>query len=136
MTEVAKRYKVSDVAIHKVCKSLNVPTPPLGYWAKLRAGKPVNMTPLPLNAQRPKKEGVQTGISPQLRIPKNPLGFLSEEDRSVVLTVASQVILPDENERMHSKIVAHRKTIAEWKRENKHPEKGHGTGATPKPVHI
>ena len=26
VTEVAKRYKVSDVAIHKVCKSLDIPT--------------------------------------------------------------------------------------------------------------
>lgn len=36
VTEVAKRYKVSDVAIHKVCKSLDIPMPPQGYWAKLR----------------------------------------------------------------------------------------------------
>ena len=47
VTEVAKRYKVSDVAIHKVCKSLDIPTPPQGYWAKLRAGKPVKKLPLP-----------------------------------------------------------------------------------------
>ena len=31
VTEVAKRYRVSDVAIHKVCKSLDIPTPPQGY---------------------------------------------------------------------------------------------------------
>ena len=47
VTEVAKKYKVSDVAIHKICKSLNVPTPGPGYWAKLRAGKPVTKVPLP-----------------------------------------------------------------------------------------
>ena len=47
VTEVAKRYKVSDAAIHKVCKSLDIPTPPQGYWAKLRAGKPVKKLPLP-----------------------------------------------------------------------------------------
>ena len=42
VTEVAKRYgSFSDVAIHKVCKSLDILTPPQGYWAKLRAGKPV-----------------------------------------------------------------------------------------------
>ncbi|MHB1127656.1 MAG: hypothetical protein ACYC2T_12020 [Bacillota bacterium] len=39
VVEVAVQYGVSDVAIHKICKSLNVPVPPRGYWAKLRAGK-------------------------------------------------------------------------------------------------
>ena len=33
VTEVAKLYKVSDVAIHKVCRSLDIPTPGFGYWA-------------------------------------------------------------------------------------------------------
>lgn len=37
VTEVAKKYSVSDVAIHKICKSLDVPTPPPGYWAKAKA---------------------------------------------------------------------------------------------------
>ena len=41
VTEVAKRYRLSDVMIHKICISLEIPTPTLGYWAKLRAGKPV-----------------------------------------------------------------------------------------------
>ena len=36
VTEVAKRYKVSDVTIHKVCKSLDIPTPGPGYWAKVQ----------------------------------------------------------------------------------------------------
>ena len=33
------------------------------------------------------------------------------------MAVASQILLPDENERMHSKIIAHRKVIAEWKKQ-------------------
>jgi len=47
LTEVAKSYGVSDVAIHKICKSMNIPTPPKGYWAKLKYGKEVSKTPLP-----------------------------------------------------------------------------------------
>lgn len=68
VTEVAKRYKVSDVTIHKVCKSLNIPTPTPGYWAKLRAGKPVKKTPLPLGGEskrwecRP-EQGFQIAVS-------------------------------------------------------------------------
>src|SRR5439155_987593 len=46
-TKVAKRYCVSDVAVRKMCKKLNVPLPPLGYWAKLQFGKNVKRPPLP-----------------------------------------------------------------------------------------
>lgn len=47
VTTVAKRYGVSDVAIHKVCKSLYIPVPPRGYWAMKNAGQPVKQVPLP-----------------------------------------------------------------------------------------
>ena len=122
VTEVAKKYKVSDVAIHKVCKSLEVPTPPAGYWAKLRAGKPVTVIPLPKSDKVIQKTGIQTGVTYQPEPEKETLAFLNEEDRSVILTVASQILLPDEGARMHPKIIAHRKTIAEWEKGHKNNE--------------
>ena len=90
VTEVAKRYKISDAAIHKVCKSLDIPTPPQGYWAKLRAGKPVKKLPLPPGKEQTKL-GIQTGIS-RLANPQTTtasLEFLPEEERQVVLNVAA-----------------------------------------------
>lgn len=119
VTEVAKRYKVSDVAIHKVCKALDIPKSPQGYWAKLRAGKPVTVIPLPKNDKLKQKTGIQTGIIYQPEVAKETLAFLSEEERSIVVTVASQIMLPDENTRMHSKIISHRKIVAEWKKQQK-----------------
>lgn len=48
VTTVARQYGVSDVAIHKLCKRLEIPMPSPGYWAKLKAGKSVeNKPPLP-----------------------------------------------------------------------------------------
>jgi hypothetical protein len=47
VTHVAKKYGVSNVAIKKICKSMNIPTPPNGYWAKLAHGKEVHKIPLP-----------------------------------------------------------------------------------------
>ena len=117
VTEVAKKYKVSDVAIHKVCKSLEIPTPSQWYWAKLRAGKPVAKTPLPQSTKTAKKIGAQTGYTPPSETNQNVLEFLGDEECAVVMAVASQILLPDENERMHSKIIAHRKVIAEWKKQ-------------------
>ena len=123
VSTVAKRYKVSDVAIHKVCKSLGIPTPSLGYWAKLRAGKPVIRKPLPKIESPVQKIGAQTGAPDQQETSKDTLAFLSEEDRSVILSVASQILLPDENDRMHPKIVAYRKKIVEWKRQHSNKER-------------
>ena len=47
VTTVAKRYGISDVALRKICKQLAVPLPPLGYWAKIAAGKKLPTPPLP-----------------------------------------------------------------------------------------
>lgn len=46
MTSVAKRYKISDVGLRKICVKLAVPVPPRGYWAKIEAGQKIDRTPL------------------------------------------------------------------------------------------
>lgn len=48
MTKLTKEFGLSDVALHKICRKHDVPTPPLGYWAKKAHGKPVTNTPLPI----------------------------------------------------------------------------------------
>lgn len=47
MTHLAKDFGLSDVALHKICRKHNIPTPPAGWWAKKTAGKTVAITPLP-----------------------------------------------------------------------------------------
>jgi len=137
VTEVAKKYKVSDVAIHKVCKSLDVPTPAPGYWAKLRAGKPVEKPPLPKSDKTTNKTGIQTGYTQPNPDAVSLLEFLSEEDRSVLLAVASQVVLPDADARMHSKIIAHRKVITDWhKQEKAQNNQWRPRNAPPKPFLV
>lgn len=44
---LAKEFGISDVAIAKICKKLNVPKPAPGYWARLEAGKPCERPALP-----------------------------------------------------------------------------------------
>jgi hypothetical protein len=51
MTKVAAEIGVSDVALKKTCRRLNVPTPERGYWAKLAVGADVNKPPLPSDAE-------------------------------------------------------------------------------------
>lgn len=41
MVQIAKAYGLADVGLRKICKRLNIPTPPQGYWArKNRKGPP------------------------------------------------------------------------------------------------
>jgi hypothetical protein len=47
LTVLGKHIGISDVAIAKHCRKIEVPVPPRGYWAKLQAGKPDDRTPLP-----------------------------------------------------------------------------------------
>lgn len=47
MTKLAKQFGLSDVGLRKICTKHRIPTPPLGYWAKLQFGKHVKQIPLP-----------------------------------------------------------------------------------------
>ena len=44
---VAKELGISDVALAKICKKLNVPRPPRGHWAKVRHGARTSRPALP-----------------------------------------------------------------------------------------
>lgn len=44
--DVAKDYGISDVALAKICRKLNVPRPPVGYWARKEAGYEDPIPPL------------------------------------------------------------------------------------------
>jgi hypothetical protein len=46
-TKLAKEFGISDVAIGKICKKLNIPKPYPGYWQQLAVGHHVHKEPLP-----------------------------------------------------------------------------------------
>lgn len=87
--QLAEELGVSDVAISKRRKLLQVPTPPRGYWAKLRAGKrsqkPVLRAYSELVAARLRRRGKTEArrercvrLSPlQLEIFENAIAFSS-----------------------------------------------------------
>lgn len=47
MQRLAKQIGISDVAIAKHCRQMDIPVPERGYWNKLQAGHTVKRTPLP-----------------------------------------------------------------------------------------
>ena len=50
---LAKEYGISDVGLKKICKRRDIPTPGLGYWAKVAHGKTVRRVPLLRSRRRP-----------------------------------------------------------------------------------
>ena len=51
---IAREYGLSDVGLKKICTRHNIPTPGLGYWAKVESGKRVTRIPLPPAQNRSK----------------------------------------------------------------------------------
>lgn len=46
VSKIAPRYHISDVGFSKLCRRVDVPLPPRGYWTKLKFGKRVRKPPL------------------------------------------------------------------------------------------
>ncbi len=64
MVRLAKRYNVSDVALAKVCRKLDISVPPRGYWRRLQTGR--RPAPPALPKVSPGLRGTAT-ITPQPR---------------------------------------------------------------------
>lgn len=75
VTEVAAEFGISDVALAKRCRALNIPLPWRGYWAKVQAGKSPRRTPLrPFRDTRktsPRAQAAQSA-TPQRERPRPP----------------------------------------------------------------
>lgn len=46
-SKLAKEFGMSDVALGKICRRMEIPKPPPGYWARVEAGQRPNVPPLP-----------------------------------------------------------------------------------------
>lgn len=89
MTHLAREFALSDVALHKICKKHGIPKPPLGWWAKKNAGKPVTQTPLPKgNAARITISGAELRQEPEL------MAIAREEARVAASSIDSEADVP------------------------------------------
>ena len=105
MTKVAERYNVSDVALKKTCKKLNIPVPGRGHWARVYAGEKITTQPLPEQKGNDKivvrdyseSTARQSGTTKKT----GKLNFLSEEQMERVLSFCSSIVVPNELENLH-----------------------------------
>lgn len=124
VVHVAVQYGVSDTAIKKVCKALNIPVPPRGYWAKVKAGKATKKIPLPVSEGSTTFIGARTHANPPAaETVKEPLAFLPETERQQVVAAARKLELTPENARLHKKINVYKAVVAAW---NKNDQKAEG----------
>ena len=64
MARLAVQFGLSDNGLAKICRKLDVPYPPRGYWAKLAAGQKVKAAPLPpAKADTPKMARIKRKVS-------------------------------------------------------------------------
>lgn len=84
-TTLAKEFGISDVTIGKLCRKLNVPKPPLGYWRKVEVGAALKPPPLP---------PIKSGIPPFVEIYPNPARSIDiSKDPEVLDVILSQSLL-------------------------------------------
>ena len=62
-------FGISDVAIAKRCKKLNVPRPPRGYWARVEAGQKPQKSPLPPSLEEEFKRTARLPIDKEFSLP-------------------------------------------------------------------
>lgn len=105
MGTVAARYGISDVMLKKICTQLEVPTPPRGYWTKLKAGLEPDIPKLPETSGPTIASGKGTDFQdkPEKSI-KDTLDSLSDEERKS-LTSASNQLSYKERVRLRASLV-------------------------------
>jgi hypothetical protein len=108
-----------------VCKSLDVPVPPRGYWAKVRAGEIIPKPSLKPTKGKTVKVGPKTyegQRSIQVPVKIERLAFLEDDEKQSVLDAAEQITLSDVNRPFHKKIIAYKSTIKQWNKDDRKPE--------------
>ncbi len=100
MIRLGEQFGLSGNGLAKICRKLDVPYPPRGWWAKKAAGKKVVQTPLPkLKPGMPRAAQIIQRVG-QLETPRPDL----EELRKQV----DEIVLPDRLARAHPVIAAWR----------------------------
>ena len=113
--KVAQRYGVSDVAIHKICKAMDIPKPPAGYWRQLETGKQVDRIPLPPTTKPTQKTGFRTHGCVYEEITEKPiLDFLPVEEQNRIIETAQNMLRNYSDKKLHPVLKQNKTSIANW----------------------
>jgi len=100
IASLARKYNISTNDLRRVCNSMNIPLPDMGYWSKKQFGKEVPMKPLPENhtgkldiSLSPRVEGdsnQELSLSPLIILQRE-----IESDSGIDLQVKTTLVSPD-----------------------------------------
>lgn len=108
MIHAAAKYGLSGNGLAKICRKLDVPYPPRGWWAKKAAGKRLRQTPLPQA-----KGGTPTAAAITMRRDK---GAEAGADLTDELETVGEISVPERLARPHPVIAAWRSDREEKRR--------------------
>lgn len=106
MIHLAKDFGISDVGLRKICKKLEIPLPPAGFWIRKELNRPVKITPLP-----PLKKGNDTHTHFKREIYESEKLELTQETKALIdaeLSEENKIHVPDSCNQFHHLV---RKTI-------------------------
>ncbi|PSO19509.1 MULTISPECIES: hypothetical protein [Bradyrhizobium] len=107
LVKLAKEFGLSDVGLRKTCVRHQVPTPPLGYWAKLSFGKPAKKTPL-----LPPSPGVSDRVLVSVFVRPVPPKEVIEAAARAHERISTPIVVPDESPtRLHPTAKALRQAL-------------------------
>ena len=128
MTTVSKRYGMSDNGLRKHCKTLGIPMPSLGYWAKVQAGQKVPRTDLPKvtgdvrhhirNYFIKFKTDIEKLTKAEL-VSDEEFSLLTEETKKAIKEICSQVQVKSQLRSPHHLITEHQTEILYRKKRDK-----------------
>ena len=97
--KLSAEFGISDVAIAKRCRKLNIPRPPRGYWAKIEAGQRPKRSPLPPDSEHALIKKVRKFNDQSMKLPEEsaPLHALAAE----FLKAAQSASLGYDKKRIH-----------------------------------
>jgi hypothetical protein len=121
LMKVAPKYGISNVALGKVCRKLQIPLPGRGYWVKKEFGKPVKRLSLPVAKDLPvvhrQKFPVAQDISDSKTVSPQPEPTDPEFLRIVELE--SRHIVIDAEAKRHKLVVATGRILKEARPDEK-----------------
>lgn len=110
MTKLAKEYGISDVALAKICKKLNVPYPWRGYWRRKETGKSIKQLSLPPNTDPAKQR-----VTIHRTIRPEPVAPLSEDATQRITAEQAperKIVVPDRLTNPHRLL---KEYLTEWR---------------------
>ena len=104
LSQLAKKYNLSDNGLRKVCKKLDIPLPKNGHWQKIKFNKKVIIEKLPVNNK------VETSVTLKFREDSETIidgvgNELHQLTTAIKNTLKSSIIFPEKLTKPHQLII-------------------------------